>query len=460
MPIVLSILPRTLQSFAALRAGAAPLVARYQRDETRDPRAARAEQDHALRALVLHAAEHVPFWKRRFARYGVRPSEVRSIHDLAALPPFDDKELADFAHELVVGGTPRPEWHAVRGLDAPERKVWLDGDARKRRVADELRHVAWMGLDWRAPRAVLAGRDERGEAITGVAGRLRSNLRSGVWLQPAHADEAAIRAFLAEAGARRAELLVGYPSALSRVADEIETGAARNGKAPFRPRAVQAWGECLPEETRRRLADALGAPVFNAYRTLALGELAHECAERDGLHVSMERALVEFVRDGDPVQDGDEGEILVTPLDNFAMPLFRYRAGDVGCRVPAAATCACGRTSERMHVTDGRASALVSTPSGQRIHPDWFEWVFDEIAGVLDWRVRQEGPSTVTVQVVPGVAWRDEAGHWIEDVLHGVDPLLEVTVERVPALAARADGRRVRVESSVPLAWSALGASA
>jgi len=200
--------------------------------------------------------------------------------------------------------------------------------------------------------------------------------------------------------------------------------------------------------------------VFNAYRTLALGEVAHECGERDGLHVSMERVLLEFVRDGEPVAEGDDGELLVTPLDNFAMPLFRYKVGDVGCRVPAAAACACGRTSERIHLTDGRATSLLTTPAGQRIHPDWFEWLFEEIAGVLDWRVQQDAPPMVTVQVVPGVAWQDEAAQWITDALHGVDPLLEVTVERVAALPARPDGRRVRVRSSVPLAWSALGASA
>src|SRR5207302_947561 len=198
----------------------------------------------------------VPFGKRRFATSGVRPSEVRSIADLADLPPFTDRELIDFSHELVVGGTPQPEWHAVGGLDTPDRRLWIDGEAKKRRMADEMRHVGWMGLDWRTPRAVLVGRDERGGALEGTGGGLRSALRSGVWLQPAHADEAALRHFLAEAAGRHAELLVGYPSALARLADEFESGAARHGRAAFRPRAVQAWGECLPEEMRRRLSGA------------------------------------------------------------------------------------------------------------------------------------------------------------------------------------------------------------
>jgi len=457
---VLSILPRTLKSFAALRAGALTRVAQFDKNESSDPRALKAEQDQRLRALVLIAAEQVPFWKRRFARYGVRPSEVRSLRDLAVLPPLDDRDLVDFADELGVGGTPDPAWHTVRGLDEPRRRVRIDQEARRLRVADELRHIGWMGLDWRTPRAILAGRDERGEALESAGGKLRSALKSGVWLQPGRADEAAVRRFITDAGACGAELLSGSPSSLERVADEIETGTAHNGRAPFRPRAVQTWGECLSPETRRRLTDALGAPVFDTYRTLALGEIAHECAERDGLHVSTERVALEFVRDGDPVDDGDDGEILVTALDNVAMPLFRYKVGDVGCRVPAGAPCACGRTSERMYVTDGRASSLLTSPTGQRVHPDWFDWLFEEIAGVLDWRVTQESSAALTVTIVPGVAWRDEAAEWIVDGLRGTDPAFTVVIERADALPTRADGRRVRVRSTMPLAWAAIEARA
>lgn len=457
---MLSILPRTLKSFAALRAGALSRVARLEQSETSDPRAQRAERDQKLRALVLHAAEHVPFWKRRFARYGVRPSEVRALKDLAALPPLEDRDLLAFKDDLVAGGTPDPAWHAVCGLAEPARLVRIDGEARRQRLADELRHIQWMGLDWRTPRALLSGRDERGAPLAGVSGRLRSALRSGVWLSPALADEDAVRRFVADAAACGAEALSGSPSALERVADAVETGAARNGRAPFRPRAVQSWGECLPREMRDRLATAFGAPVYDCYRTLTLGEIAHECDERDGMHVSTERVALEFVRDGEAIDDGDDGEILVTPLDNYAMPLFRYHVGDVGCRIPASAVCPCGRTSERMVVTDGRASALLTSPTGQRVHPDWFDWLFEEIPGVLDWRVRQDAPAALTLAIVPGVAWTDTAFAWIEEALHGIDPAFAVTLERVDALPTRPDGRRVRVHSTVPLAWSAAGATA
>src|SRR5688572_33280217 len=68
--LVLSI-PRALKSIEALKAGAPAVLSAYAKNETSDPRALRTLQDERLRRLVLHASEHIPFWKRRFARYGI-----------------------------------------------------------------------------------------------------------------------------------------------------------------------------------------------------------------------------------------------------------------------------------------------------------------------------------------------------------------------------------------------------
>ena len=449
--IVLSI-PRALKSLEALRAGAPAVLNAYVKNETSDPRALRALQDERLRRLVHHASERVPFWKRRFARYGIRPTEVRSITDLAALPPLDDRELADFGEDLVAeGAVPGIE---VVSLSRPQRKIAIDSIARRERVADELRHVQWTGLDWRAPRAVLVARSERGEPLEGNGGKVRAALRSGVWLHATTMDEDSLRRFATEAGRTRAELLSGPPSALERIADAIETGAAKDGVAPFRPQAIQSWGECLGEERRERLENALGAPVYDVYRTHEFGELAHECQERRGLHVTMERAILEFVHGDRRVEDGVDGEILVTPLDNLAMPLFRYKVGDVGVRIPSDDRCGCGRTSERVLLTDGRVSTLVSSPGGMRVHPEWFEWLVEQVPGILDWQVTQDEAATLQLLVVPGSAWRDDSETWMKQTIRDLDPRFIVSVATATALPTREDGRRERVRSTVPLSWN------
>ena len=105
-------------------------------------------------------------------------------------------------------------------------------------------------------------------------------------------------------------------------------------------------------------------------------------------------------------------------------------------------------------MTDGRIEALVSSPAGTRVHPEWFEWLFEQVPGVLDWRVTQDEPATLALMIVPGTAWRDDAETWMKQTIRDLDPRFIVTVATASALPPRADGRRERVRSTVPLAWN------
>lgn len=440
---------RTLRSLAAIRAGAPALFRAFAANERRDRRALEALQVERLKSLLLHADEAIPFWRRRFARFGIRPEHVRTMEDLAVLPPLEDRDRRDLGRELLTGGAPESAWVELEGLEAANGvrspSLWLESAARRERQVDELRHVAWLGLDWRTPRAELMGRAEGGAALPPAGGTLRAGLRSGVWLHPqrlaADGDEFVDRAERAGAG-----LLVGPPSALLALA------AATGGASAYRPRAVQSFGECLGEERRSRLEEAFAAPVYDAWRTRELGEAAHECEAKNGLHVTMERVLIEIVRDGHPVPDGEEGEIVATALDGRAQPLLRWKTGDIGCRVPEA-TCSCGRTSERLIVTDGRASALVTSPAGTRIHGDWFEWLLDSISGVADWRVLQDRSGAVAIEIVAGEGWTDAHATALRSTLLEVDRGFTVDIRRVGALPVAPDGRRRAVVSAAPITW-------
>jgi phenylacetate-CoA ligase len=320
-----------------------------------------------------------------------------------------------------------------------------------------------MGIDWRAPRIELTGRAEHGALLPPAAGMLRGALRGGAWLHPSQLEPAtpdadvAAATLAARAARLRAPLLSGPPSALLHYA----LAAPADG---WKPRAVQASGEGLGEDRRARLESAIGAPVFDAWRTRELGEAGHECDARNGLHVTMERVLIEILRDGQPVSDGEDGEIVATVLDNRAYPMFRVKTGDIGCRIPEPA-CACGRTSERILLTDGRADELVTTPAGRRIHGDWFEWLIETMVDapdaprIADWRVVQAQPDAAVIEVVPAAPWSEAERARVEAALaagaRDADPALALELRIVDAVPRRADGRRRAVVSSVPLAWDA-----
>ena len=176
----------------------------------------------------------------------------------------------------------------------------------------------------------------------------------------------------------------------------------------------------------------------------------------------MERVLIEVLRDGQPVADGEDGELVATVLDNRAYPMFRVKTGDVGCRIPEP-TCPCGRTSERLLLTDGRVDEVVTTPAGRRIHGDWFEWLLDTIVdapdapAIADWRMVQARPDAIVFEILPAVEWSEAARARAQAALaaglRDVDSTLSIELRAVAAIPRRADGRRRAVVSCVPLSW-------
>jgi phenylacetate-CoA ligase len=124
-------------------------------------------------------------------------------------------------------------------------------------------------------------------------------------------------------------------------------------------------GEAVPSALRQWLS-ARGIAAFQSYGTADLGLVAYETRAREGLVVD-EGVIVEIVRPGtgDPVADGEVGEVVVTTL-NPDYPLIRFATGDLSAVL--AGTCATGRTNLRIRGWLGRADQSTKV-RGMFVHP-------------------------------------------------------------------------------------------
>jgi phenylacetate-CoA ligase len=154
---------------------------------------------------------------------------------------------------------------------------------------------------------------------------------------------------------------------------------------------AEPWTEAM----REQLEAQLGLKALNVY---GLSEIvgpgvAAECPEaRDGLHVNEDHFLVEVVdpESGEPVADGVEGELVFTTLTKRAMPLLRYRTGDIASlnREP----CACGRTLARMSAVKGRRDDMLII-RGVNLYPSQIEHVLLGVDGVAaHWQLEVTRP--------------------------------------------------------------------
>ena len=164
--------------------------------------------------------------------------------------------------------------------------------------------------------------------------------------------------------AERPEIIVGFPGLLAEVAGEISAAGAKG----YRPRFVAMAGETITDEIRQTVEAGFQCPARSFYGSHEHPLMALECpADALRYHVAEDLVLLEVIRDGRAALPGEEGEVLITALHSFAMPLIRYRIGDWA--VQGESTCACGAAVQELGSIMGRVIERFTLPDGRRLHP-------------------------------------------------------------------------------------------
>jgi phenylacetate-CoA ligase len=331
--------------------------------ETLAPGARAALQFERLRQTVAWATERVPFHRDRLA--GRR---VERLEDLTALPFTRKSDLRE-QYPFGVFAVPRPELariHAssgtkgkptVVGYTAGDLDVWREVMARVMVAAGarpgEMLHVAFgYGL------------------FTGGLGFHDGAERVGLTVVPVSSGNTARHQLLLQDF--RPAGLCGTPSFVLHIAESmLEQGGD--------PRALGLrWGifgaEPWTEGMRDAIERAFGCRAHDVY---GLSEIigpgvAGECETRTGLHVCDDHFLPEIVdpTTGAPRPPDAEGELVLTTLTKRAMPMIRYRTGDITALTTE--PCPCGRTSARIARLKGRADDMLIV-KGVNLYPSEVE---------------------------------------------------------------------------------------
>jgi phenylacetate-CoA ligase len=244
--------------------------------------------------------------------------------------------------------------------------------------------------------------------------------------------------------------IYGYPSHLMQLATAI-----KNGEPALRGvERIFTASEYLKAGSRQFIEQAFNAPVYDHYGSTEFKEIAWQCpasADNSGYHINNNEVICEILdRDGNPVVQGDSGEIVVTDLRNKAMPLIRYRMNDYG--LMSWQDCDCGYCGPGLLPLGGRSSDYIILPSLEQISPYLITTNIEHIAGLIQYQIDQHSATELVARTV----WDDrptsnqlQAVHQsINDVIAG---RMTVTVEVCGAISAEKNGKFKVVKRSVEL---------
>jgi phenylacetate-coenzyme A ligase PaaK-like adenylate-forming protein len=192
-----------------------------------------------------------------------------------------------------------------------------------------------------------------------------------------------------------------------------ELGAeALSGRLKVSPRRVTTNSEPLLPETRDVIRKVWGVEINNMWGCVEVGHIGIECDAHQGMHLTEDLIITEFVDDKDrPTRDPDAiDRVLVTSLFGRTLPLIRYELTDIP--VPDDKPCSCGAHFPLVSGVKGRADDIFVYPDGIHIHPIVFRTPLGQNPGIAEYQVLQTSDgakiAVVTTGPVDVVALRQE----------------------------------------------------
>ncbi len=344
-----------------------------------------ALQEKKLQELMQYVAANSPFYKERFATHGINPGEITTLTTLQQLPVTTKEELQlrnwDF---LSVPRNQIAEYMSSSGtLGAPVTIALTEKDL-ERLAYNELSSFRMAGGTASDTYQLMLTLDRQFMAGIAYYMGIRKLGASLVRVGPG-------APFLQWATIQRLSptVIVAVPSFLVKLIEYAEANGINLNQSSVR--TAICIGETIrqvnnqPNRLATRIQEAWNIKLFGTYASTEMQTAFTECSAGQGGHLNPELLMVELLDDqNQPVPPGVPGEVTITTLGVEAMPLVRYKTGDI-C-ILREEPCSCGRKTPRLSGVIGRRQQMIKF-KGTTLYPPAIFDLLSEIKAIRDYVV-------------------------------------------------------------------------
>lgn len=354
-------------------------------------------QSLRLQEMVERCYNNVPFYKKKFDELGLLPGDIKSIDDITKLPFTVKNDLRD-NYPFGLFAVPKEELvriHASSGTTGKQTVVGYtknDIDVWARSAA----------------RAIVAAGGSKSDYIhvsygyglfTGGLGLHYGAEKLGATAIPVSSGNTKRQVTIMQDYG--SDILCCTPSYAMYIGETARDMGVDTKKLKLRAGifGAEAWSEGM----RREIEKILNIKAYDIY---GLSEIAgpgvsFECCEQTGMHINEDFFYPEIINPetGEPVPDGEYGELVFTCIGKEALPLIRYRTRDI-CKL-SRKTCSCGRTLVKMSKTRGRTDDMLII-RGINVFPSQVEHVLVSLGLEPNYQIivdRKNNLDTMEVQV-------------------------------------------------------------
>ena len=407
---------------------------------TADSQALEQHRLKSLVAILTHADATTTHYAELFRRHGLDPRKVTSFTELSKLPFLTKEELNRDIDVFLSSVFARSELitSSTGGSSGLSLTFFRDRGAQNVRRAQDYLFNARLGIFPGTKRAWVWGSHIDAFSLRSIKARLANFLTErAIYFYAFDATPDSIDDFLRQLNDYHPRAIIAYPNMLSAMAQRSQ--AQHIAMTPI-PRII-VTAEPLYDWQRKLFEQVFHAETFERYGAREIGTVASECQSHNGMHIFEPSYYLEVIdKDGNPLPPGKMGELVVTDLYNYGMPLIRYRTGDMVTLDDA--PCPCGCTWRRITAIGGRVIDMIIRPDGSKVEGLVIITNLRTSGIRVQVQVVQTSPSSLVVRHLIGQPVRDDQQReFKQKISEALGAPIDVTYEPVEHLHYEQSGK-------------------
>lgn len=392
-------------------------------------------QEHKLQAILEHATSNIPYYS------SLKHKQNLTLKDFPIINKSDIKRNTDYfmwhpekKHELVC--------ERSSGSSGIQGTIYMSKEEQSKVIALQTLLWEWAGYKMGKPMLQTGITPNRSleKKLKDILFRVRYEAAFGL------KKDAIINALISFRG-KQQPVFGGYASSLYVYAQT----ALENEITDIHFGTIISWGDKLFDHYRTTIEKAFHCKVYDIYGTTEGFTIAGQ-KDSDYSYMITPQVFVELLdKNGNDVQDGEIGNVVVTHLDAYEMPLIRYYLGDMAIKLPDSEYPEHRELAFPMlKKIIGRDTDIVRTPGGKSMVVHSFTGIFEHLPEIKQFRVLQHELSGIMIEYIPESTFTPEILRIIENkILTSLDEHIVIEFREVTVIPDSPSGKPQLIVSTL-----------
>jgi phenylacetate-CoA ligase len=353
-------------------------------------------QQKKLYLFIKYASQNIPYYKRLINDRHIQFSEDSIFKDIKKFPLLTKDIIRNNFRKLYKFRDNTYYTNSSGGSTGEPVILYQDKHYRDWATANKILFDEWAGKQIGDPMVKLWGslRDTL-KGDQNFKKYFRQQLSGITILNSNKMTEKVMYGYVKRINNIKPCLILAYTSSI----DELTRFIQEHDLSVYSPPAVMTTAGVLYPEVYERIKKVFVTKVFNRYGSREVSDIACNCEKSDGLHLNTDIHYLEIVDNkGREVEVGKQGNIIITLLTNYTMPLIRYKIGDKG--ILSAKNSQCGHGFPLLKKVTGRIKSVFTNKFGDSIDDGLFIALFRLKENVKKFQILQEAIDYIIINLV------------------------------------------------------------